>query len=55
MQDEGVHSFASEIEDAWWMLMLRGMAWDLAMLDGGRFDPPVPASVYYNKTPVWII
>ena len=42
-----------EIEEMWWMLMLRGVCWALSV----RIDIPnevVPSSYYGNRTPVWI-
>lgn len=54
LRKEGWQELDSEIEDAWWMLMLRGLAWSMSILDGRGLDPPVPSSLYYNKTPVWI-
>ncbi|KAL9105277.1 MAG: hypothetical protein Q9227_009516 [Pyrenula ochraceoflavens] len=42
-----------EIEEMWWMLMLRGICWALSV----RIDIPnqvVPSSYYANRTPVWI-
>lgn len=41
-------------EEAWWMLMLRGMVWEMSVF---FFLPEevVPASFYGNQTPMWIM
>lgn len=43
-----------EMEEAWWMLMLRGIVWDLSCncLNPGE---PIPSSFYDNQRPVWIM
>jgi hypothetical protein len=55
MRDLKTSDSDEEIEDAWWMLMLRGIAWNMSKLGGGDLSSPVPSSLYYNKTPVWIL
>lgn len=43
-----------DVEDAWWMLMLRAVCWSMAI----KIDTPrgvaIPASFYDIRTPVWI-
>ena len=44
----------AEIEEMWWMMVLRGVSWQMSV----RFDvtdPAVPANLYDNRTPVWIL
>ncbi|EMC92293.1 hypothetical protein BAUCODRAFT_284405 [Baudoinia panamericana UAMH 10762] len=41
------------VEEAWWMLMLRGIVWS-ASTNGLEQVSPVPASFYGDKTPLWI-
>jgi hypothetical protein len=51
------------VEEAWWALMLRGVAWDMSTngdaVHGRRLQyywdqDFVPSSFYYIRTPVWI-
>ena len=50
------------MEAAWWVLMLRGIVWDMSTTGDPPFvkkgpwweGEPVPSSFYYTKTPVWI-
>lgn len=43
-----------DIVEAWWVMMLRGVAWDMATV--GRAGPgeAIPAYLYGSQTPVWI-
>jgi hypothetical protein len=43
-----------EIEEAWWMLVLRGIVWDMSVV---IHSPPelVPSSFYDNQTRVWLM
>lgn len=55
MRDRKTPESDEATEDAWWMLMLRGIAWDMSIMVSGDLNSPVPSSLYYNKTPVWIL
>ena len=43
-----------QAEEAWWLLVLRGMASDMAIWQGPSLGMRVPSSFYTNKTAVWI-
>ena len=42
-----------EIEEMWWMLMLRGVTWAMSVRIEVR-DEVIPSSYYENRTPIWI-
>lgn len=53
MHDRERRTDDDEVETAWWVLMLRGIAWDMSAIELTRGNV-VPASLYNNSTPVWI-
>ncbi|KAF7187744.1 hypothetical protein HII31_11083 [Pseudocercospora fuligena] len=53
IQERGSSCKQAEIETAWWMLMVRGIAWNMSTVSLGWGDP-IPASFYDNHVPVWI-
>ncbi|USW50380.1 hypothetical protein Slin15195_G036990 [Septoria linicola] len=53
LQERGLKSTSEQIETAWWILMLRGIAWNMSTLDESWGDP-IPSSFYDNHVPVWI-
>ena len=56
LRKKGMEVSDDEAEVAWWILMIRGMVWAMStwQADHTKFGEPVPASLYGNKTPVWI-
>lgn len=53
MHNREVELSANEIETAWWVVMLRGIAWDMSTFERRRGDA-VPASLHNSSHPVWI-
>ena len=53
VQERGLACSVSEIETAWWMLMLRGIAWTMSTIDH-CWGEPIPASFYDNHVPAWM-
>ena len=45
-----------QAELAWWLLMLRGVAWTMSTCqdETARFGEPVPSSFFYDRTPILI-
>jgi hypothetical protein len=43
-----------ELEEVWWMLMLRGLCWTLPIHLRG-LDAVIPSSYCDNRTPIWIL
>ena len=44
----------ADLEELYWMLLLRGLAWEMS-LRIEMFETAIPASMYGNRTPVWIL
>ena len=55
LRSKGLDVSGSQAEVAWWLLMLRGLAWGISVCwDDVLYGPPIPSSLYGNKTPIWI-
>lgn len=54
LEHKGCTMADEEIKEAWWMLMLRGVVWDMSVWCTPLEEEPVPASFYVNQTPLWI-
>jgi hypothetical protein len=55
LRRKGVEVSFAEAEIAWWLLMLRGLAWSMSTSwDGEQYGEPIPSSLYESKIPIWI-
>ena len=57
LRQRGMSIMDDEAEEAWWLLMLRGITWTMATrsdTDLKAFGEFIPSSFYDNKTPIWI-
>ncbi|CAM1509002.1 Fc.00g027410.m01.CDS01 [Cosmosporella sp. VM-42] len=50
----GIRLTKEQAEVAWWALMLRGVAWRMAIWQYDWEGDAIPSSLSGNKTPVWI-
>ena len=53
LRERGSRCTPDQLETAWWMLMLRGIAWNMSTIDH-VWGQPIPASFYDNHVPAWI-
>lgn len=49
---DGAKITVADAKIAWWMLMLRGIAWTMSVFIETKNE--VPSSFYEDPTPVWI-